>query len=82
MDYNFGLRFCQLIKRFLYFVLILEQEAIADSDDSSTIDNEISLCEMEGGENVSFLNKFDLQGKWKFQYTVKIRFMEPFGKFP
>ena len=45
-------------------------------------DNEINSCERKDGENVSFLNKVDLQGKWKFQYTVKVRFMEPCGKFP
>lgn len=37
---------------------------------------------MEDEENVSFLNKVDQQAKWKFQYTVKVRFMEPCGKFP
>ena len=69
------------MKRFLYFVFLILEEAIADSDDSSTVDNEISSCEMEDGESVSFLNKADLQGKWKLQYTVKVRFMEPSGKF-
>ena len=80
MDYNFGLPFCKLMKRFLYFVFLILEKAIADSDDSSSVDNEINSCEMEDEENVSFLIK--LTNKWKFQYTVKVRFMEPCGKFP
>ena len=82
MDYNFGLPFCKLMKRFLYFVFLILEKAIADSDDSSSVDNEINSSEMEDEENVSFLNKVDQQAKWKFQYTVKVRFMEPCGKFP
>lgn len=68
------------MKRFLYFVFLILEKAIADSDDSSSVDNEINSCEMEDEENVSFLIK--LTNKWKFQYTVKVRFMEPCGKFP
>lgn len=61
MDYNFGLPFCKLMKRFLYFVFLILEKAIADSDDSSSVDNEINSCEMEDEENVSFLNKVDQQ---------------------
>ena len=51
-------------KVILYFIFLFLEEAIADSD-SSAVDSEISSGEMEDRENVSFLNKVDLQGKWK-----------------
>ena len=57
MDYNFGLPFCKLMKRFLCFVFLILEKAIADSDDSSSVDNEINSCEMEDQENVDEMKK-------------------------